>query len=160
MLGHHKPVDSELTKFQREIGFTGLLEWVKDGPEQAMEVARDLFRKRGWELPIVPLESCKAKVGVHTLDLMIGELTHGGPKSRPLFAVLKSLLMVSDWWASATPDPTTVVVKSHAFVPSELMRDSIREEIAVAGNSFQGFRPFQEKCSGLTGHVIAVAPTG
>lgn len=161
VLGHHKPVDGELTSFDREISFAGSLDWVEGGPEKALEVARNLFSRRGWELPLVPLEQCKAKVGAETITgLVIQRLPREGPGSRPLFAVLKSLLMVSDWWASASSDPTAVSVKSRAVVPAKSMRHSIEAEIKAKRGTFEGLRPFQEKCAEAKGHVIAVAPTG
>ncbi len=161
VLGHHKPVDGELTSFDRETSFGGTLDWVDGGPEQALAVACALFNRRGWQLPVVPLEKCKAKVGPDTVTgLVIQRLPYEWSKSRPLFAVLKSLLMVSDWWASASPNPTEVSVKSRVIVPTILMRTSIETEIKAKGGAFEGFRPFQEKCAEASGHVIAVAPTG
>ena len=161
VLGHHKPVDSELTSFERETCFTGPLDWIKEGPEHALEVARTLFNRRGWELPVVPVEVCKGKAaGVVVRDILMEGLPKNGPENRALFATLKSLLMVPDWWASSSPDPTVVVVKSCAVVPAMSMKTSIEEELKASGNSFDGLRPFQVKCSEGVGHVIAVAPTG
>jgi CRISPR-associated endonuclease/helicase Cas3 len=158
VLGHHKPVDGELASFDRETSFKGTLSWVEGGAEQALDVARNLFSRRGWELPLVPLETCKTKVGA--LDLVVQRLPHRWAETRPLFAVLKSLLMVSDWWASASPNPMAVSVQSRATVPAVLMRASIESEIIAKRGVFEGFRPFQEQCAVATGHVIAVAPTG
>lgn len=161
VLGHHKPVDGELTSFDRETSFAGILNWVEGGPEQALDVARNLFSRRGWQLPVIPLDQCKAKVGAETITgLVIRPLPNESARNRPLFAVLKSLLMVSDWWASASPEPTAVSVKSRAVVPAMLMKATIEVEIKAKGGAFEGFRPFQEKCAEARDHVIAVAPTG
>jgi len=161
VLGHHKPVDGELTSFYRESSFAETLDWVEGGPEQALDVARNLFSRRGWQLPVVPLDPCKAKVGAETITgLVVPPLPHGYAERRPLFAVLKSLLMVSDWWASASSDPIEVSVKSCAIVSGMLIRTSIESEIKTKGGAFEGFRPFQDKCAEAFGHVIAVAPTG
>lgn len=161
VLGHHKPVDGELTSFDRETSFNRTLGWVEGGAEQALDVARNLFSRRGWELPLVPLEICKTKVGALSItDLVVQRLPHRWAETRPLFAVLKSLLMVPDWWASASPNPMTVSVQSRATVQAVLMRTSIESEIIAKRGVFEGFRPFQEQCAEAAGHVIAVAPTG
>lgn len=161
VLGHHKPVDSELTSFERETSFTGNLDWVEEGPEHALEVALSLFRRRGWELPVVPADFCKGKAaGKVVQDILMQGLPKDGAEFRTLFAVLKSLLMVPDWWASSSLSPTAVKVKSRVVVPAMLMRASIKEEIEVSGKPFEGLRPFQEQCSMASDHVIATAPTG
>jgi CRISPR-associated endonuclease/helicase Cas3 len=161
VLGHHKPVDGELTSFEREMSFAEPLVWIEQGLEYAIEVARNLFSRRGWELPVIPIERCKGKAaGAVVQQILMQSLPKDGPESRALFAVMKSLLMVPDWWASSSPDPATVKVRSRAVVPAILMRVSIKEEIELAGNSFRGLKPFQEQCSVANDHVIATAPTG
>ncbi|MDH4304198.1 MAG: CRISPR-associated helicase Cas3' [Nitrospira sp.] len=161
VLGHHKPLESELTSFEREMAFAEPLVWVEKGPDCALEVARSLFSRRGWELPVIPIERCKEKAaGKDVRQILMQSLPNNGAESRALFAVMKSLLMVPDWWASSSPNPAAVVVKSRAVVPAMLMRASIKAEIEVAGKSFEGLRPFQEQCSASSDHVIAIAPTG
>ena len=161
VLGHHKPVDAELTSFDREIAFSGSLNWVKNGPEHAMEVAQILFKKRGWKLPEVFLDKCTKKVSANIItNLLLQRLPKNGQEIRPLFSLLKSLLIVPDWWASATPNPTAVTVKSRVEISKVSMRDSIRSEIEATGKPFEGWRPFQEQCAESSNHVIVVAPTG
>jgi len=173
--GHHKSVNPD--SFRREwdnfLGDSTELQKVGYGEEQwnhVLKIAQFIFKAEGMTLPDIAWEDlCKdgqtvieeVKEKIDTIPLVVQDAVDsiGDTKVigqiRETFALLKSLLISTDWEGSSGKQiHWTVNLSTDDFwkrVKEEIERDRTK--------TFE-IREFQQKLTGLSGHGIAVAPTG
>ncbi len=156
--GHHRALDADLTSFMRE-GTMVRPQLIAEGIDQAVFLAQSLFRREGYSLPSVQLrdgyeDPFKSLAGlIFRLDKGIAK--DGPDKSRSIYALLKAILHYADWHGSGGQSVVYSVSKN---VPAIL--DDIRKRCEKKGIPFTGLTSFQNECANVSGHVIAMAPTG
>lgn len=174
-IGHHKPVNPD--SFRREwnefFGDSNELSRIGYGEEQwnhVTEVARIIFEKEGISLPNIAwkevnkdgqtiIESVKGKIDTIPLDVQEaidndGETNVIG-QIRETLALLKSLLISSDWEGSSKNQiHSTVNISTNDFW------ERVKKDIEQDGSGIFEIRDFQRELTKLSGHGIAVAPTG
>jgi len=175
VIGHHKPVNSD--SFRREwneffgrsdelsqIGYT------EDEWNHILVIARGLFEREHIRLPQIKWEDISrdnqniiesVKEQIDTLPLRFQELVDEAGTTRVLgevreiFALLKSFLIASDWEGSSGKQIHSPIQMS----PQEFW-DTVKAEVEKEpGAKFQ-IKEFQEALGKLSGHGIAIAPTG
>ena len=157
VLGHHKTVDGELTRFEREGKNPGSLTWAEGGIEEGQRVVEKIYDDFGACPPTLDYEKCselarKRPSFVSSLKRRVTDTD----AVRELFILMKGLLINADWHASAhSLDYRFAVDVSPEKVGSYLQEKGERE-----GWVFSEFRDFQRTCGSIDGHVVAVAPTG
>jgi len=175
VIGHHKPVNSD--SFRREgdeffgrpdelsqIGYT------EDEWNHILEIARDLFEWEHIKLPQIKWEDIFrdnqniiefVKEQIDTLPLKVQELVDEAGTTRVLgevreiFALLKSLLIASDWEGSSGKQIHSPIRMS----PQEFW-DKVKAELEKKPGARFQIKKFQEALGKLSGHGIAIAPTG
>ena len=177
--GHHKYLADgylrDSAKYANEIVWEHPYQ-LRDALPAAVNFCSAMFQEQGWKAPAI-----RDKDMVRTIfatlqdrtaaweylnkrfdDMAVIRSQTSISTLRPLYMTLKGLLMTADWMASGTND-------SHYFldanedvvqVPQCNIRQYVTERVAARGGVFSGFRPFQEQCGNIDGHVLAVAPTG
>lgn len=159
VLGHHKTVDTNLSRFEREQNNPESLKWEAGSLEEGKRVAQKIFNDYGIPLPQIDFEKCfqyahKPSVCKFAKELRKYVLDY--PSARELFVLMKGLLMTADWCASSNdPDYATNVQ-----VGPDLVAPYLQKKVEESGGTYDGFRTFQENCGKTKGHIIAVAPTG
>ncbi len=160
VVGHHRPLDSDLTSFNREC-LMSLPKILPDGVKEALSIAEGLFQKEGLTLSLIgdstnledPYKSLSALISSGLLSKGIEK--DGGEKTRAIYFLLKGILHYADWHGSGKSPVRYNVSQEPSTVLEELANRCQYKKI-----QFKGLRPFQEACSKHSGHVIAVAPTG
>ncbi len=52
--GHHRPLDTDLTSFEREkVRIEDVPLVYEDGVRYAIDLAQNIFKREGWELPVI-----------------------------------------------------------------------------------------------------------
>lgn len=176
IIGHHKPVNSD--SFRREwdefscdakelerIGFSRD-EWV-----HVTDVAKELFQQKSIEFPTLDWTSVISKRGetiidfvkekIDALPLLLQEQIEktGSTKTigivREIHALLKSLLIAADWEGSSGQQ-----IHRTLDLGVDQFWSKVKKRVeSGAGREFV-VREFQNQLSSLSGHGIAVAPTG
>ncbi|MEA2005465.1 MAG: CRISPR-associated helicase Cas3', partial [Acidobacteriota bacterium] len=175
VIGHHKPINPD--SFRREwdeffgradelsqIGYT------EDEWNHILGIGRGLFEREHIELPRIKWEDIfrdnqniieTVKEQIDTIPLKVQELvSEAGTTSvigevREIFALLKSLLIASDWEGSSGKQihsPIQMSVKEFWLK----VKYEVEKKLGV---KFQ-IKEFQKALGKLSGHGIAVAPTG
>lgn len=158
--GHHKPLDTDLTRFEREIRYAKRPELLKEGVEQALVLAADLFGREGWKFSELPIKAINTN-GIKELTKLINGVLpklverEPGDRARILYVLSKGILHYADWHGSAG-----TMVDYCIKEDPKLIIQSLANRCAEKGISFQGLRTFQQEVAKQSGHVIAVAPTG
>lgn len=175
VIGHHKPVNPD--SFRREWGkFFGEADelkrigYGKDQWNYVMEVAKFIFEQEGISPPNIEwkdinrdgqtiIEMVKEKID--TVPLLVQDAINSSGETkiigeiRETLSLLKSLLISADWEGSSGKRiHSTVNLSVNEFwkkIEDEIKKDSTK--------TFK-IREFQQKLTDLTGHGIAVAPTG
>ena len=157
VLGHHKTVDGELTRFEREGKNPGALTWAEGGIEEGQRVVEKIYDDFGDCPPALDYEKCSELAqNQPPFARNLNEFVRDIGTARELFILMKGLLMNADWHASAhSLDYQSAVDVSPEKVGSYLQEKGERE-----GWVFSEFRDFQRACGSVDGHVVAVAPTG
>lgn len=157
VLGHHKTVDGNLDRFDREKKRQDLLEWLPGSMVEGDRVYRKIFDDYNIEPPALDLEKCKERAHKKpTFVLRLERYVKQPGPTRELFILMKGLLMAADWCASSMKeDYRTAVMFNPEGVEAYLVAKSAQD-----GREFHGFREFQMSCGKAEGHVVAVAPTG
>lgn len=160
VVGHHKPLDSDLTSFNRESVIT-LPKVLPEGIKEAILIAEEFFEKEGWSLqpsknsPVLE-DPYKSLAGLVSSGLLSkGTEKDGAEKTRVLYFLLKGILHYTDWYGSGKTSVQYSVSKNATTIINELAN-----RCRTKGITYEGLRPFQEACSNHSGHLIAVAPTG
>ena len=157
ILGHHKTVDANLSRFERELDKPESLKWEPGSLTEGKRVAQKIFDDYGIPLPQIDFEKCfqyaqHRPAFAQTLHKYVSDYS----SARELFVLMKGLLMTADWCASSNdPDYATNV-----RVEPDLVASYLQEKVEKGGGTYDGFRAFQENCAKTKGHIIAVAPTG
>ena len=157
ILGHHKTVDGELTRFEREGKNPESLTWAEGGIEEGKRVVEKIYDDFGTCPPTLDYERAselarKNPSFVRDLSGLVKDIG----TVRELFILMKGLLMQADWLASAhSLEYQFSINVNPEKVDSYLQKKGERE-----GWVFSEFRDFQRACGGVDGHVVAVAPTG
>lgn len=157
VLGHHKTVDTDLSRFEREKNNPESLEWEAGSLEEGKRVAQKIFDDYGIPLPQIDFEKCfqyahHRPAFAQTLHRYVSDYS----SARELFVLMKGLLMTADWCASSNdPDYATNVL-----VGPDLVAPYLEKKVEENGGTYDGFRAFQDNCGKIKGHIIAVAPTG
>lgn len=159
--GHHRPLNSDLTAFEREKVATQPT-YFDDGICEAIRIVNDLFKEEGWRVPPISAENSKLDpykslsnlIGCETLTKLLAR-EQGDERVRVLYSVLKGILHYADWHGSGKTSVNYSIEK-----PFEILIDELEKHCKNKGIAWQGLRPFQSQCSECSGNVIAVAPTG
>ncbi|MDK2823622.1 MAG: CRISPR-associated endonuclease/helicase Cas3 [Clostridia bacterium] len=159
--GHHRSLDTDLTSFNREkvrMDDVPLINWER--VEYAVDLARYIFKREGWEFPIIPRELLKingfkelSKVLNHYMPKLIKTEKH--ERIRVLYFLMKGILHYADWHGSGKANVNYKISSS-----LDVITKKVRERCQKKGISFKKFRDFQRKVAEQSGHVIAIAPTG
>ncbi|MDE2887960.1 MAG: CRISPR-associated helicase Cas3' [Gemmatimonadota bacterium] len=157
VLGHHKPVDGELTRFEREDKNPESLTWVEGGIEEGKRVAEEIYDDFGDCPPTLDYGRCSelARERPSFVSRMKRHVTDTDTV-RELFILMKGLLMQADWCASAH----SLDYRFTIDVSPEKVSSHLQEKGKCEGWDFLEFRDFQRTCGSIDGHVVAVAPTG
>lgn len=161
VVGHHKPLNTDLTSFDRE-GNAVFPDFVAGGLEEAYSFAREAFLQEGWSLPRLP-DRIEERNPYSLLAKLIGWdglfgklLSKEDPERiRSLYCLTKGILHYADWHGSGGANVKYSIRKS----ADALIKD-LAEHCRKKGISFDGLRPFQEQMGSHSGHLIAIAPTG
>lgn len=174
-IGHHKPINPD--SFRREwnefFGDSNELGRIGYGEEQwnhVTEVARIIFEKEGISLPNIAWKEVnkdgqniieKVKEKIDTIPLEVQEAVDNAGETkvigqiRETLALLKSLLISADWEGSSENQiHTTVNLSADDFW------ERVKKDIEQDGSRTFEIRDFQRELTKLSGHGIAVAPTG
>ncbi|MGV8122035.1 MAG: CRISPR-associated helicase Cas3' [Candidatus Xenobiia bacterium LiM19] len=157
---HHKTLDSDLTSFQREAVYFPIPAIDRDGLEQAIFLARELFEREVFDFPDkVDISKLSGKKPYESLaSLFSGNCLNTAEvpeRLRILYSLLKAVLHYADWHGSGG--------KSVIYSVTREWKDIIQQitgRCRAKGINFTGLRPFQEDCGKHSGHLIAIAPTG
>ncbi len=174
-IGHHKPINPD--SFRREwnefFGDSNELSRIGYGEAQwnhVMDVARIIFEKEGVSLPNIIwkdinrdgqtiIETIKEKIDTIPLEVQEAVDNAGETKVigqiREILALLKSLLISADWEGSSKNQMHSTVNTS----VDDFWR-KVKEDIEQDGSKTFEIRDFQQELTRLSGHGIAVAPTG
>ena len=159
VLGHHKTVDADLSRFERERNNPESLEWEAGSLEEGKRVAQRIFDDYGISLPQIDFEKCfqyAHKPSVCNFAKELHKYVSDCSPARELFVLMKGLLMTADWCASSkVPDYATNVL-----IGPDLVAPYLQKKVEEGGGTYEGFRAFQKNCGKTKGHIIAVAPTG
>lgn len=161
VVGHHKPLNTDLTSFDREGSFA-FPDFVTGGLNEAYNFAREIFLQERWSLPRLP-DRIEEQDPYSLLAELIGWngllgklLSKEEPERiRTLYFLIKGILYYADWHGSGKANVKYSIRKS----AESLVRD-LAEHCQKKGISFDGLRPFQEQMGSHSGHLVAIAPTG
>lgn len=160
VVGHHRPLNSDLTSFIRESTMT-TPEILSDGINEAIDIANELFRKEGLSLPSLKPDS-KLENPFKSLSSLIwngflnkGIERDGQEKIRTLYFLLKGILHYADWHGSGRSS-----VRYNVSKETLSLIDEIKKRCSAKRIIYEGLRPFQKACSDYSGNLIAIAPTG
>ena len=156
--GHHRPIDFDLSSFQRE-KISDLPIVYEDGIKEALDFAGQIFSKEGWQFPQLVQELSKANALRELkklLDFLPGLLKKEDyDRVRTLFVLLKGILLYADWYGSSNTR-----VRYKVNTQKDQILDVLNKRCQEKNIKFMGLTLFQQKLSEQEGHVIAVAPTG
>lgn len=160
VVGHHKMLNSDLTSFNRE-SIVAIPKVLPDGITEAISIAKELFKKEGFDLPSLkdsskcedPYKSLAGLVSSGILSKGIEK--DGAEKIRVLYSLLKGILHYADWHGSGKMSVRYSISKDATAIIDELAT-----RCRTKGIDYEGLRPFQKNCSNHSGHLIAIAPTG
>ena len=158
---HHRPIDSDLSSFEKESDSPSLAV-SRSGWEQALSLAADLFRRRGWELPHIEPDASfpDPRLSLRRLVTIEGSLRELLQRDDPvrvriLYVLLKGILQHADWHASG---------KAVRYCPFHGGEREVVAEIEAAcqtqGRRFRGLFAFQKALADTSGNALAIAPTG
>jgi CRISPR-associated endonuclease/helicase Cas3 len=160
--GHHRPLNSDLTSFERESRSPSpALD--PHGLKEALALAEEIFVREGWRLPVIDEKTAQEKPYNRLAELVdpvkniIGKLLDrdGYDKARDLYILTKGILYYADWHASGRARVNYSVEK-----PPEQLEDDLARRCREKKIPFTGLRPFQRSMGQCSGHLLAVAPTG
>ncbi len=175
VIGHHKPVnpDSFRREWNRFFGDSNELSKIGYGEEQwnhVMEVARFIFKNESISLPNISWKDINrdgqtiievVKEKIDTVPLVVQDAVYNTGQTRVIgqiretLALLKSLLISADWeGSSGTQIHSTINLSIDDFWKR------VKDEIEKNSNKTFKIKEFQQKLTNLSGHGIAVAPTG
>lgn len=160
--GHHRPLNIDLTSFERE-STSSKPRFYQDGLKYALDLASEIMALHGWKLkhmderlqnynPYNTLASL-----VDPMKNIIGKLLErdGYEKARNVYVLMKGILHYSDWHASGKAKVNYSIDKS-----PDLLIENLAGHCRGKGIHFKGLRPFQRSMGECSGHLIAIAPTG
>lgn len=179
--GHHKYLADgylrDSAKYLNEIVWAEPFSLPKALPS-AVNFCSAMFNEQGWKLPLIrdkeDLRTINANLKDRNAAWMylndqfdnvahIRNETEPGTL-RPLFTLLKGLLMTADWMASGTTEAKSFLNAQDdtVHVPAATVQSYLesRFKCRTPNLKFPGFRLFQQQCGNSDGHVLAVAPTG
>jgi len=162
VVGHHKPLNTNLTSFDRESG-AAAPNFVAGGLKEAYNFAEKAFRQEGWSLPGSQEEIERQNQNpYHLLKKLIWDgylgklLSEEDPERiRTLYFLIKGILHYADWHGSGGANVNYSITK-----PAKTLIKELAEHCRKKGISFNGLRPFQKQMALHSGHLIALAPTG
>lgn len=175
VIGHHKPVNPDT--FRREwtnfLGDSNELSRIGYGEEQwkhVMEVARFLFEKEKINLPNTAWKDLNrneqtiievVKEKIDTIPLVVQEAIDCAGETkvigqiRETLSLLKSLLIAADWEGSSGKE-----IHSTVDISADEFWKKVEEKIKKDSSKPFEKRDFQRNLTNLSGHGVAVAPTG
>jgi len=175
VIGHHKPVNPE--SFRREWNEffdrsdeLSQIGYAEDEWNYILEITRGLFELECINLPEIKWEDIfrdnqniieSVKEQIDTLPLKVQELigeagtTRVIGEVREIFALLKSLLIASDWEGSSGKQIHSPIRMLH-----QEFWDKVKAEVEKKPGARFQIKEFQEALGKLSGHGIAIAPTG
>ncbi|GAB4273497.1 CRISPR-associated helicase Cas3' [Thermincola ferriacetica] len=158
--GHHKPLNTDLTFFEKETrGLCSLPSIDLEGLKIALGLAQQTFNQQGWVFPRLN-EKIAQKNGAVVLRQLINCLPQFAKnedieRARALYVLTKGVLHYVDWQSSAS-----VNVKYNVDADIDYVIKKLHERCREKKIPFTGLRPFQKHAAEHKGHLVAVAPTG
>jgi CRISPR-associated endonuclease/helicase Cas3 len=168
--GHHRFLaDGYLFTQER---FSNRITWKPDvatAIQAAVLLAQRMFRVHGWRLPnvniaLTELLHDETNFPFQQLSTSRNSVYEYSDKRqfRDVFSVLKGLLMISDWRASAAIERCGMLNAKAGCVdvPSGSLKSFVSLKVESQGRPFADYRNFQKECGGAPSRVLAIAPTG
>ncbi len=160
--GHHRPLNSDLTAFDRE-SRSPAPSLDQHGLKEALALAGEIFAREGWRFPVIDEKTAQERPYNRLADLVdpakniIGKLLDrdGYDRARDLYIFTKGILHYADWHASGRARVNYSVEK-----PPEQLEEDLARRCREKKIPFTGLRPFQKSMGWCSGHLLAVAPTG
>lgn len=164
ILGHHKRLQADWHCFERDICRENkprlddvALKYISDVAEgyglkiRKLSVATNAFKSENWVLSL--LNGLNERLSMRVLNSIAPEERKN---LRLIYALLRGLLMVSDWLGSTDPKNRVSVVHS---LTSSLLKDRIKTKVEGEGRTYKEY-PFHISCEESKKNVLAIAPTG
>ncbi len=161
--GHHRPLNTDLTSFERERMADTMPVLLPDGLQEAIYLAGIIFAKHGWKLPSFKngLEKDdpynRLASLVNPVDNIFGKLLEKDDRKRAriIYILIKGILHYADWFASGK-----ISIQYSVRLSFEEIIEVLKNRCEEKGIVFSGLRPFQQKMSQYSGHLLAIASTG
>lgn len=164
VVGHHRPLDSDLSHFEKEKRLSNPFISM-EGVKIALETAEKYLSQEKLSLPAIKADEIykvtqeinMAKKLQDLIDLLprLYKKEADLPKVRNLYILTKGILHYADWHGSAGIDINYSVRKEQQDIISAIAKRCKKKNIL-----FKGLREFQQRLAEVSGHAIAVAPTG
>lgn len=167
VLGHHLPVDSELSRFDRERRWAENSskddpEIYPDGAYHGLDIAKEMFDRMEYVFPDfsppqkwVPYGESYRLMGKQLPLLMERGLNGDWAMARDLLVFIKGSLCTADWLGSAGK-----VLAPAVRCDEKSLGEVVRARCENRGTAFTGFRSFQVEMGSIGGNGLVVAPTG
>lgn len=175
VIGHHKPINPDSFRREWDMFFgradeLSQIGYTEEKWNYIIKIGRDLFKREHIEFPQIKwgdlfrenqniIETVKEQID--TIPLRVQELvSETGTtciigKVREIFALLKSLLIASDWEGSSEKQ-----IHSPIQMSSQEFWNKVKAEIEKKPGARFQIKEFQKALGKFSGHGIAIAPTG
>lgn len=164
--GHHKPLNVDLTSFDKEKICERPPKILTNGMIEAFSLAQEIFNKENIGLPEFPLNLSMLSELNYVAQLKkllqegylskLLEKEGDNQKIRNLFWMIKGILHYADWYGSS--DSSDINYSINANYQDIIAK--LKQRCELKNINFAGLREFQQQVASTSGHVIAIAPTG
>lgn len=165
VIGHHKTLERNWTSFEREIKRTEWPELSVKSMEHAIGVVIDILEEEGVtppsSQPIMSVSEWKSPFFPNMRGML--DIEHQTlydyfrlSDKRQIYALMKGILHFCDWLASSNFGVKQILYLQET--QGQLL-ERMQQKAQNDGRDFS-LRPFQEKCAGQNGNILAIAPTG
>lgn len=166
VLGHHKPLQKDWHKFERErycqvspmLDETAIQRIVQVAESHGLLckidklAAAKIFTSPKW--PVLLFYSMDERLKARELNnIPVSERRN----LRLIYALIKGLLMTCDWLASAESEEHRLPIDHN--MTSAILQKKIKDKVEQEGRKYDK-RSFHMVCEGTMGNVLAIAPTG
>ncbi|MCR4436991.1 MAG: CRISPR-associated helicase Cas3' [Clostridiales bacterium] len=162
VLGHHKSLDENLRKFDRENNWPE-----KDWPvitDEAVDYAIMVFRRlSGMNLDRSVFKRLNKIAYVNLRKFISGQMnftyfqSRGAKKTRKLYSLMKGFLHYCDWLASSSMEYYRTC-RIDAVTKDSLV-ESLKRKLEKDHRSYEE-RRFHTDCASVKGDLVVIAPTG
>jgi CRISPR-associated endonuclease/helicase Cas3 len=147
-----------------------------NGLQEGIELAKEIFSRHHWNFPLLDPKTIQTRSSdnPHKIaDKLVSKLMslenspispESLPSVRSLFAILKGILMTSDWYGSSWHTQNNSQETVCLSVPNTITPSNIHNYLTQKAHNedrhFTGLTVFQHDCANIDGHLLAIAPTG